>query len=499
MDEATPLIAASDGGWGDLRAEAAAIGGMAWKVSLATFCRLCVTTISTAFLGHLGTKELAAGALAGSFIGALRVLNWAFAVSICTLCGQAYGAKNYELVGTWFQLGLLGLTLLSVPVIVVYFYVGDIMSIVTDDVELLALADTYARYSALSVWPQAIYVALRQYLQAQEILTPTTVIDTWSVGVVFGANYVLIYGVGSFAGLGFIGSPLAALVAAVFQPTALFLYAFVYKGYHKRTWGGWSMAVLNPAYVARFASLTGAMFLNLALDEWAYNVVAMVAGALGGINLAANSIVFNIWMLGYGVFAGFSLPIQVRISHALGANQPADAKRTLLVGFVLGALSSTATVLGVVLFGRSLVGVFTSDEAVVNVILSILPIFGLAMAFSSFHVFLSAVIEAMSLASTLAVISGVGSWCVLLPASYLFGLTLNGGLAGLWWGSVLGEGAKFVLILLALQRLDWRAIAAQIAAAQESSASDGDDETPLHKALELDLHSPAAAATPAFV
>ncbi|OQR90138.1 Multidrug/Oligosaccharidyl-lipid/Polysaccharide (MOP) Flippase Superfamily [Achlya hypogyna] len=491
-DEASPLLRGGLYSWPALRDEAGAIGAMAWKVSLATFCRLCVTTISTAFLGHLGTKELAAGALAGSFIGALRVLNWAFAVSICTLCGQAFGAKNYALVGVWFQIGLLCISIVSVPVIVAYFYVGDIMSIVTDDAELLVLADTFARYSALSVWPQAIYVALRQYLQAQEILTPTTVIDTWSVGVVLVANYVLIYGAFSFEGLGFVGSPLAACVAAAFQPTALFCYAFLYRRYHTRTWPGWTTDALDAHRVGRFAALTSTMFLNLALDEWAYNVVAMVAGALGGINLAANSIVFNIWMLGYGVFAGFSLPIQVRIAHALGANEPALAKRTLLVGFALGATAAVLTVLAVLLGGRPLVAVFSADPAVADVIAGILPIFCLAMVFSSFHVFLSAVIEAMSLGTTLALISGVGSWLVLLPAASLFGLVWGGGLAGLWWGSVLGEAAKFALILFALQRLDWRAIALEIAAAASVSPAETDDAT-LAKASEA-LHSPVAAS-----
>ncbi|GLE04105.1 hypothetical protein PINS_up013016 [Pythium insidiosum] len=98
--------------------EACAIWSMGWKVSLATFCRISLSTISTAFLGHLGSNELAASALAGIWTNGVQILIYGFAISICTLCGQAYGAKNFELVGIWLQFGIIFLTLLSIPVMI---------------------------------------------------------------------------------------------------------------------------------------------------------------------------------------------------------------------------------------------------------------------------------------------------------------------------------------------------------------------------------------------
>ncbi|KAF0775478.1 hypothetical protein AaE_000821, partial [Aphanomyces astaci] len=137
--------------WRNVRAEAHAIWGMAWKISLASFCRL-----------SLGTRELAASALAQSVIGALRIVTWASSTSLSTLCGQAYGARNFELVGTWLQMGLVVLSVASIPLVAAHFYAYLVLQyVVPDDPELLALAQTFANYTALSVWPNAIYVALR--------------------------------------------------------------------------------------------------------------------------------------------------------------------------------------------------------------------------------------------------------------------------------------------------------------------------------------------------
>ena len=247
------------------REEAYAIFNMAWKVSLATFCRIALGTISTAFVGHLGADELAAAALAGIWVGGAQVLIYGFAVSLCTLCGQAYGAKNYQLVGIWLQMGIVFLTVFAIPIVISCFYVDTILSFVNSDPKVLALADTYARYSSLSIWPQCVYCALRQYLQAMEIVTPATLVAGISVIVSLFANYFLINGVGNlWSGFGFIGAPLAQFVCSLFQLLALYLYACYYKRYHELTWGnGWTWKCIELKRIRRFLNLSVGMAVNM--------------------------------------------------------------------------------------------------------------------------------------------------------------------------------------------------------------------------------------------
>lgn len=453
--------------------EACAIWSMGWKVSLTTFCRISLSSISAAFLGHLGSDALAASALAMIWTNGVQILIFGFAVSLCTMCGQAYGAKNYELVGIWLQLGLIFLTLFSIPVMVSFFYVDHLLSFVTDDLQVLRMADTYARYLVPTVLPQAVYCALRQYLQAQEIVNPATIISILSVGVCLVSNYVFIYGFGPIPALHFIGSPIAQCVASIFQPTALYVYAFWYKGYHKKTWYGFKIKeCLNLVRVKYFVSLSLGMTLNLALDEWVYNAVSSLAGTMGALNLAANSVMFNLWGLIFAIFWGFGLPTQVRTANFLGANEPELAKHTLRVGFVLGGIAAGLSAFVVYAFRSSIVGIFTPDLEVASIIHHTLPVFCFAVFVSGLHIILAAVVEAMSLASTLVRITLTGSWFVLLPWSYLLGVVWNGGLRGLWWGSILGEGTKFALMSYALLRIDWAAMAQRAVTRSEGHVLD---------------------------
>ncbi|KAK2992074.1 hypothetical protein RJ640_023457 [Escallonia rubra] len=71
------------------------------------FCRLAMfslTVITQAFAGHLGDRDLAAISIATTVIISISfgfLLGMASALE--TLCGQAYGAKQYHMLGVYMQ------------------------------------------------------------------------------------------------------------------------------------------------------------------------------------------------------------------------------------------------------------------------------------------------------------------------------------------------------------------------------------------------------------
>ncbi|KAF0699765.1 Aste57867_9692 [Aphanomyces stellatus] len=467
--------------------EAAAISKMAWKVSLATLCRTLLPAITAGVLGHLGSKELAASALANIWVSALQIFIYGFSVSLCTLCGQAYGARNYELVGIWFQLGVVTLSLISVVMSLSFFYVGPVLAMINSDPETLALASLFCKYSVLSVWPQCFNCALRQYLQAQEIITPGTLVSFLSVPICVVANYVFIF---TF-NFGFVGSPLAQFVADVFQPLALFAYACWYKRLHEKTWFGWTWACLRPDRVRRFVWLSMTMTLNVALDEWIYSVITAIAGSLGSLDLAANSILYMLWNLVYSIYWGFGLPTQVRVANFLGANRPEAAKRTMFVGFALGGVAAFGSAAVFYLFLHPLIALFTPDPDLAALVARTFYLFCIAVGISGLHIVLASVAEAMSKANTLLCITATGSWGVLLPVSFLLGIVCHYGLTGLWIGSVLGETTKFLLIWGALCRVDWSDAAAVAVRQSALHGSPKDEEMDVLERLSVSVSTPS--------
>ncbi len=92
-------------------------------------------TTDTALLGHSGTVFLTASSLSDFWTSASGVfLNDTL---LGSLCGQAYGAKNYDLVGIWLQVSLTLFSWVLIPVIILWLSTAPILQMaVGTDVEV---------------------------------------------------------------------------------------------------------------------------------------------------------------------------------------------------------------------------------------------------------------------------------------------------------------------------------------------------------------------------
>ncbi|KAG4381250.1 hypothetical protein GLYMA_15G107100v4 [Glycine max] len=80
-----------------------------------------MSNVTRAFAGHLGNLELAAANLGNSGIQLFAYgLMLGMGSAVETLCGQAYGANKYEMLGIYMQRAIIVLTITGIPLTVVY-------------------------------------------------------------------------------------------------------------------------------------------------------------------------------------------------------------------------------------------------------------------------------------------------------------------------------------------------------------------------------------------
>lgn len=117
------------------------------------------------YSGHLGTEYLGASSLANVWMTVVSTfLFFAIGGAISTLCSQAHGAKNTQLVGIWLQIGLAVGTAACAPVAGLWFITADVAS-VTGFQANTHLAGTFSRYSVIGLWPGLMYNLLNAYFQ----------------------------------------------------------------------------------------------------------------------------------------------------------------------------------------------------------------------------------------------------------------------------------------------------------------------------------------------
>ncbi|DAZ94823.1 TPA: hypothetical protein N0F65_012850 [Lagenidium giganteum] len=480
MQEKSPLLRKAQAKPVDelnLMREFVTLTSMALQVSLSTFARIALTSIDSAFLGHLGTSALAASSLASIWTSVPLMGVWAGASALITLCGQAWGAKNGELTGIWLQMGLVVTSVLAVPVFIWYWCVGWVLQISTTDVEVIHLGVRFARILSFSIWPSLVYACVRLYFQSMGIMAPTTVVGTLSIGVATVANYVLIYGAFGWGGMGFDGSPLATVIASWFQPLALISYCIVYKKMHLQAWGGWRWDAFTSDRLKTFVAIAGPVASNSLVSNLANSAMSLVAAKLGSDVIAANAVISGLWGLLWALFWGFGCATQVRVANHLGANRPEHAKKLGMLGFVCTiACVVTLAILTLALKDR-MFRIYSSDDELLSLCMLVQPIFITGFVIESIEILTSSVLTGMGQVKVTAWTSSLATWFVELPFAYVGGVVLGYGFPALWYGICVMEIIKLTVYLYTLSKIDWQEMANNAMEAMEVTGENLDEAT----------------------
>ncbi|KAL0461384.1 UNVERIFIED_CONTAM: protein DETOXIFICATION 27 [Sesamum latifolium] len=105
-----------------------------WRiVGPAIFSRIAsysMFVVTQAFAGHLGDLELAGVSIASNvIIGFDFGLMLGMASALETLCGQAYGAKKYHMLGVYLQRSWIVLFLCCVVMLPLFFFATPILKL----------------------------------------------------------------------------------------------------------------------------------------------------------------------------------------------------------------------------------------------------------------------------------------------------------------------------------------------------------------------------------
>ena len=420
-----------------------------WPVVLANFCRTGMSFTDTAVLGHRSTDFLAASSIAVVWSNMSMVLIFnGFCQGLSTLCSQSWGAKNKELMGVWLQLTLVCVLVVCIPVGASWWWTGEIMSLFLKiDSTMIRSIDIFQRVYLACIIPFSINACVNQFLLAQSINKPQLVLQIGSLGLNFVFNYAFIYGVPQVGipALNLRGSALATSTSQWLLLSSQLAVVFWYLGMFKSTWPkgfhSWRN-VFRKDRVRKFMGQALPAALFGLLEEWQLQVISIMAGNLGTVEIATHNALFNvIWVLS-SLMWGLSDASRIRICHWLGAGSIAGAKQVcwlaLYAGCFIGVLVGGSFVVG-----RHWVGhLYSNDPLVWKQTSEIGLLVGSAYCLLVFFYVSMSALAAQGRPEKIAIAFFIGAWCVSVPLSWYLAFKVDAtkGLFGLWLGMSIGYG-----------------------------------------------------------
>ncbi|KAL4443788.1 hypothetical protein ABPG75_011525 [Micractinium tetrahymenae] len=458
-DEAADAEAAGEAGrrWASLAREARNLSRLALPMSVTNLAAFSIGVVVLAAAGRLGSTELSCVVLGTSLFNVTGMsLLMGFTTAMETLAGQAYGARNFKLVGTVFQRALLLTSAMGVVVALVWTQAEPLLLFFRQDPLLARSAARYMQLTIPALFGQGVFEASKRYLLTQGVVRPQSVVTLAGLALAPLYSWLFIFRLDwRLDGAAYAVDAIQLTMAALLGLYCVARDAAVLRGLPHATWHGWSMDALRgwPSYL-RFALPSVAM---ICCEWWTFEAMILMSGWLEqpDLTVAVMGILVNtsgiIWMF----VTGFALACSTRVSNSLGAGCPRTARRATWVAVGIAIGLELAAMGAMLALCNKWALLFTDSAEVRSLTAQLLPIFALSLPGDGANAILQGLLRGSGRQETGAVTNLCSYWLLGIPAAAYFAFRRHLGIAGLWWGLVLVNTVQGSVMAVIALRFDF--------------------------------------------
>ncbi|KAI4347230.1 hypothetical protein L6164_008059 [Bauhinia variegata] len=411
----------------------------------------CLQVISVMFVGHLGKLPLSGASMATSFatVTGFSLLQ-GMASALDTLCGQSYGAKQHQMLGTHMQRAMLVLLIVSIPLAVIWANTRSILMACGQDPDIATEAGNYACFLIPCIFAYALLQCLNRFLQSQNIVFPMMFISGFTTLLHILICWFMVYK----SGLGNRGAALANCISYWINVIALALYVNFSPSCAK-TWKGFTRESLKD--IPAFLRLAIPSAVMVCLEMWSFELMVLLSGLLPNPTLETSvlSVSLNtaaiVWMIPFGL----SGAVSVRVSNELGASHPRAARLAVRVVLVMtiieGILVGTVLILIRNVWGYA----YSNEVEVVGYIAIMLPILAVSNFLDGIQCVLSGTARGCGWQKIGAYVNLGSYYLVGIPSAVLLAFVLHVGGKGLWLGIICALVVQVASLLTITIRTDW--------------------------------------------
>lgn len=390
--------------------------------------------------GHHSTDTLAAISIATAITNCIQTFGIGLIASVSPLLsnyrGEKKSAKKYFFPTIRFSM-LLGVivmfaVLASIPLIDYLHF----------EAKLVPMIKEYMFVTAFATFGGYLHAALKEFLQAFEIVLFPNLVTVFSVFLNIALNVTLVFGLGPFPSLGVLGLAVASFIVRYFMGFALLIYCFRVMNFNDYK---------DFEYYKSLIKIGIPISCAIMVEFIAFNSIAIIMGRVSGVYAAAQNLVCTLTTVSFMVPLAISNAIAVKVGFANGAKNINDLKRYSFVGIVMSVGFMLLSALIFSSFPHFLVGLFTQDNNLVKISVPVLYILSVFQIFDGLQVALAGIFKGMKRTGIVLVSNFVAYWLLSIPLGYTLAFHFNLNLRGFWYG--LASAAVLLCVIMVIMLL----------------------------------------------
>ena len=420
---------------------------------------MMVFFVNTLLIGWLKDPDaLAAVSLGGLLINIANSLFSALAVAATSIVAHACGSKEYERARkAGAQAILLAFIVAGVLVAALWPSAELFLRIMGGNEAIIDMGSSYLRIIlSTSFFGFCLMVfngIMRGSGDTRKPMYITLAMNIWNVI----AAYVLIFGVGSFEGLGVLGAGIATASARLVG-SVLALHALL---------GGKSLIKIALKDVFRWDGHLTRKILTLSLPAAGEAVVTRagstlflrIISSLGAVSLAAHQIALSVESLSFMPGWGLATAAATLTGQCLGARKPDLAEKAIRRTMRLSLIIMCTIGIAFALWGQQIVTVFGSTPEVLSLAGTAVRIAALEQASIAIVMVLNGTLRGAGDTRTPMLVTAFGVLLFRVAVVYLFAIVFGWGLAGVWLGTAVDWAGRAALVYVLFRRGKWKELA----------------------------------------
>ncbi len=411
---------------------------LAWPIVVSLVSYSVMTLVDTLFVARLGASSLAAVGLGGMAMFSVLIFGMGVFSGAKIRVSEAVGAGKRQ--GLEAHLGgFLRLAVaLGVASTLVAVGVSLLLPSLSESAEAGELARSYCAIRSFAIPAALLTQAIAQYRQAlgdsQTAMRAALLANLANIPL----NAALIFGFGW-------GSDGAALATVLSRGVELFALWQV----QRRDGLGWARGSIAEALRSLRYGLP--MGIERWLDVTAFTALVALLARMGEVQLAAHQITIQILHFAFLPMIALSDAVSVLVAQAAGACEHGAARRVLGYSLKLGLGYSALYALGLLLFDKALIELFSAEPELVATARRLMWLGAALQLLHVSYLMLRGTLRGLGDLRYVAWVTVGCAWIFTPPLTWAFGFTLGLGAQGGWLALCFEVAAGLCLVLFRLR------------------------------------------------
>lgn len=269
-------------------------------------------------------------------------------------------------------------------------------------------------------------------------------------------NWLLIFGIWIFPRMEVAGAAWATSIAYTLGASLIFYRLFSRKSI--LTIRLKHIVDVNISIIKRILRISLPATLDASLTQMGYLFFIKIVTMLGTVSLAAHQIAIRIEALSF--MPGFALGVATTtiVGQSLGANKPDLARLSMRKNCQIALAMMGFFAFIFLAFAKPMANIFHPEQDVLALSAYCVMIAALEQPALAIYIVYAGGLRGAGDTLSPMIITIVGTLCIHLPVAYVFGIVLEWGLAGIWFGAALDWIVRAIAVYILFRKGRWRTI-----------------------------------------